>query len=251
MALSRAETWLYSIAPGDTIELELPRFLILKNASLQAKVVDPEDRTSLELTYTPAGSDIPKSTILATFYKNRMDSVKLDLTLHPGRQYTLTVIGKNHVDVIGDLPEHDARTSHLGAEVSTTSSPVRTNPAPSAVPKRRLESKPAGAHDKNDGSQAGVGAVKKSKGKAAAGRQQTLQKTESTGSVTRARAKSAAKAKPSSDATNGPSDGGAVGSKRSAVVSEAGAKKRKLDTPPSEVPTTMKQQSGTRTKVVI
>ncbi|KAJ2936178.1 hypothetical protein H1R20_g916, partial [Candolleomyces eurysporus] len=245
---------LYTLPPGDTIELELPRILILKNAALQAKVQDADDRTSLELSYTPSGTDIPKSTILTTFFKNRTDSVKLNQTLHPGRSYCLTVIGKNAVDVCGDLPEYDpeaSRQRELEISLATTSlidpAPKNSNTAPTKPkPTPRTSGKAAKAVEEPSL----VAKVEKPKKTGGAQGRQTLAKTESTGSVTRARAKSAAKAKPSSDATDGTANEGELGAKRAGSSTEAAAKKRKLETPVEENAAASKQ-GGVRTKVTV
>ncbi|KAJ2912337.1 hypothetical protein MD484_g8073, partial [Candolleomyces efflorescens] len=252
MPILPSETWVYSIPPNDTAELELDRPLILKNVSLQAKVTDEKDRTALEVSYTPVGSESPKSAVLATFFKHRTDSVNLHFKVYPGRVYCFTVIGKNALDLIGDLPEHvDLAAPPVDVKPVVVNSKDKPKPKPRKTTRQKADQDKAAAEADSD--TAGEAETTKSKGKAPA----RLRRTESTGSITRAQSKMAAKLKPSSNDSEEESVAGPSGAKRVASSAEAAAKKRKLNvfgganSTPEPTATGSKQAGGIRTKVKV
>ncbi|KAF6757110.1 hypothetical protein DFP72DRAFT_1065950 [Ephemerocybe angulata] len=101
----QARVWTYNLKAGEVLTLSPKALLIVSNTSL-AFDSKHDTRSSLELghgTLLPTGL-MSKRITVATLYKNKSESVRLDIKMRPDQVYTLAALGDNDIDLYGYIP---------------------------------------------------------------------------------------------------------------------------------------------------
>ncbi|KAJ2912140.1 hypothetical protein MD484_g8269, partial [Candolleomyces efflorescens] len=114
------ELWILNLEVEEAVDID-PMFpLLITNVALTATAANPNEHTSLQLTYAPAGFHAEKDAIVATLFKHRTDSAKVHIMLEPGLTYTLKALGPNSIDIIGEWQPFPPDNTPLEAELKET-----------------------------------------------------------------------------------------------------------------------------------
>ncbi|KAJ3502795.1 hypothetical protein NLJ89_g8726 [Agrocybe chaxingu] len=128
------QLWCHVLQQGRALVFVPARTIILGQASLGHRISDSKGRTSLSISYNISPEEV-RSVVLCAFAVGKIEQTTFNVCLDPQTEYTLKVLGKNEIHLIGKYVEPEEKLLHPAAvdlppdRVSLGSSVVGTMPA--------------------------------------------------------------------------------------------------------------------------